>query len=380
MQLPSSYLKSSTMPASSTAATTSMVLNNFTKNQANDNGEDLEKLTSECKELLLSLPREKGWRTACLYKYKGFWCQSKEIEAIISFEKHFQPRDTDVILASIPKSGTTWLKALSFAIVNRKKFAISSDGHPLLASNPHDLVPFFEYKLYAEKQVPDLSKLPDPRLFATHIPFDALQDSVKNSGCRIIYICEIQGWLLLARLAIQGYSQAVRVAHPSQYRHLPQYMLSELGYTIPGKLDEEHFESFFKGQVALGPFWDHVFGYWKESLEKPHKTSFFMYEDLKGDIVSNLKRLAEFIGYPFSAEEEKRGVIQEIADLCSLKSLKDLEVNKSGSYGGKYANNSFFRKGEVGDWANYLSSTMMQRLEKLMQEKLSGSGLIFKMS
>jgi hypothetical protein len=342
------------MPASTT---TSMVLNHFTKNQANDNGEDLERLTNECKELLLSLPREKGWRTACLYKYKGFWCQPKEIQAIISFQKHFQPRDTDVILASIPKSGTTWLKALSFAILNRKKFAISSNDHPLLVSNPHDLAPFFEYKLYADKQVPDLSKLPDPRLFATHIPFASLQDSIKKSNCRIIYICRnpfdtfISSWTFSNKLRSE---------------------------TVPPLLLEETFKMFCEGVVGFGPFWDHMLGYWKESLERQDKVLFLKYEDMKADVTFYLKKIANFLGCPFSMEEEKEGVVEKIASLCRFEKMKNLEVNKSGRSIKNFENKHLFRKAEVGDWVNYLSPSMVKQLSQLTEEKLGGSGIEFK--
>ncbi|KAJ6934474.1 cytosolic sulfotransferase 15-like [Populus alba x Populus x berolinensis] len=344
-----------------------MVLHHFSKNQANDNGDDLERLTDECKELLLSLPREKGWRTACLYKYKGFWCQPKEIQAIISFQKHFQPRDTDVILTSIPKSGTTWLKALSFAIMNRKKFAISSNDHPLLVSNPHDLAPFFEYKLYADKQVPDLSELPDPRLFATHIPFAYLPDSIKKSNCRIIYICRnpfdtfISSWTFSNKLRSE---------------------------TAPPLLLEETFKLFCEGVVGFGPFWDHMLGYWKESLERQDKVLFLKYEDMKADVTFYLKKIAKFLGCPFSMEEEKegvvvlfstddetQGVIQEIETLCSLSNLKDLMVSTSGSYLQNHANTSLLRKGKAGDCANYLSSSTRHHLEREMQEKPSGFGL-----
>lgn len=116
-----------------------MVLTHYTKNHGEEAREG-EKLSHESQELLLSLPKEKGWRTPYLYKYQGFWCQPMEIQATVSFQKHFLARDTDVVLATIPKSGTTWLKALAFAIVNRKRFPISNN-HPLLSYNPHDLVP-----------------------------------------------------------------------------------------------------------------------------------------------------------------------------------------------------------------------------------------------
>ena len=37
------------------------------------------------------------------------------------------------------------------------------------------------------------------------------------------------------------------------------------------------------------------------------------------------------------------------------------------------------RKGEVGDWANNLTPSMAERLSKVMEEKLAGSGLVFKL-
>jgi hypothetical protein len=37
-----------------------------------------------------------------------------------------------------------------------------------------------------------------------------------------------------------------------------------------------------------------VLGYWKASLERPDKVLFLKYEDLKEDIISNLKKIAGF--------------------------------------------------------------------------------------
>ena len=36
------------------------------------------------------------------------------------------------------------------------------------------------------------------------------------------------------------------------------------------------------------------------------------------------------MGYPFSLEEEDKGVVQKIIDLCSFENLSSLVVNKSG--------------------------------------------------
>ncbi|KAK6243570.1 hypothetical protein QUC31_009979 [Theobroma cacao] len=95
----------------------------------------------EFQELVQTLPKEKGWYGTHLYFYQGFWCSSRVFRAMISFQKHFQALDSDIFLKSIPKSGTTWLKALTFSIVNRNQFA--REENPLLSSGPHQLIPVF---------------------------------------------------------------------------------------------------------------------------------------------------------------------------------------------------------------------------------------------
>ncbi|MBA0861251.1 hypothetical protein Goshw_026096, partial [Gossypium schwendimanii] len=60
----------------------------------------------------------------------------------------------------------------------------------------------------------------------------------------------------------------------------------------------------------------------------------------------------------FDHEEEKHGVVEEIAKICSFENMKDLEVNKKGE------------KAKTGDWSNYLTPSMVEHLEKLIQEKL----------
>ncbi|GMP41095.1 hypothetical protein CsSME_00011308 [Camellia sinensis var. sinensis] len=331
-----------------------MTMTQLIENQSRGGGEEAEEeLSNESKQLLLSLPKEKGWRTNQLYWFQNFWCQAKEIQAIISCQRHFQAQDSDIILATIPKSGTTWLKALAFAIVNRKRFG--PKNHPLLTSNPHDLVPFLEYKVYANyNHVADLSSSTrscDPRLFGTHVPYASLPDSVKksgnnnnnDSGCRVVYLCP--------RPASLG----------------PLSM-------------EEAFDMYCRGVIGYGPCWDHMLGYWKESIERPHKVLFMMYEDMKEDTGFYVRKLAEFLGYPFSLQEEREGVAEEISRLCSFQSLKELEVNKTGKGAVlNLENESLFRKGEVGDWVNHLTPFMVEKLTKVMQQNLGDSALAFRL-
>jgi estrone sulfotransferase len=107
---------------------------------------------------------------------------------------------------------------------------------------------------------------------------------------------------------------------------------------------------------------------------------FLKYEEIKSDPVQAVRKLAGFLGTPFSEEEESSGVPQEVVRLCSFETLTSLPVNQVGGVDhGDYfmPNSAFFRKGVTGDWANHLSQEMGEKLDIIVQEKLQGSGLIF---
>ena len=66
------------------------------------------------------------------------------------------------------------------------------------------------------------------------------------------------------------------------------------------------------------------------NLESPEMILFLKYEDLKNETAHGVKKIAEFIGYPFSLEEEDKSAVQKIINLCSFQNMLSLEVNKSG--------------------------------------------------
>ncbi|KAL2920964.1 Flavonol sulfotransferase-like [Bienertia sinuspersici] len=279
------------------------------------------------------------------------------------FQRHFHAQDTDLIIASHPKTGTTWLKSLLFVIVNR--FKHPKNGSPLLKHHPHELVYRLENGVYGEAfeypRPQHLKELPSPRLFNTHLPYNSLPESILSSGCRVLYISRnpLDTVVSFYYFILDGMRKIL---------HEEEFINTSL---------EDFFEDFYNGKNTNGPFFEHVIGYWKASLEHPDKLLFLKYEDLKKDPVSHVKKLAEFVGVPFSPQEESEGVIQDIIQLCSIKNLKELEVNKSGVFNKYFDKKSYFRKGEVGDGAHQLAPNMVERMNKLMQEKLDGTGLSF---
>lgn len=313
-----------------------------------------DELSQECRDLMSSVPKEKGLVSTYLYQYQGFWHTPKQLQGVLSCQQNFQAQNSDIILATNPKSGTTWLKALIFAVINRKLYPKNTQDHPLLSNNPHILLPVLEFQLYMENQLPDFTSFPNPRLFSTHMPFSSLPNSMQNTPCKLVYLCRnpkdtfISFWKFLNKLVPQN---------------------------VRNNSLEEALDMFCKGVSICGPFWDHVLGYYKESLRQPQKVFFLKYEEMKEEPRLHIRKLAEFIGFPFSQEEESEGVMEDILGLCSFDKLSNLEVNKVGKLPTGEENNAFFRRGEVGDWKNYLSNEMVDRMDKITEEKFSGFGL-----
>ncbi|KAM0048308.1 putative flavonol 3-sulfotransferase [Helianthus debilis subsp. tardiflorus] len=70
--------------------------------------------------------------------------------------------------------------------------------------------------------------------------------------------------------------------------------------------------------------------------------------------------------------------------MTSFENLSKIEVNKSGIQNGEHTralvseNRLYFRKGKVGDWENHFTDEMNEKIDKLINEKLSHTGLVLK--
>ncbi|KAF6997114.1 hypothetical protein CFC21_013369 [Triticum aestivum] len=307
--------------------------------------------------VISSLPLETRCPPYHLRQHGGFWFSEPFLPAVAAARARFEARPSDVLLASFPKSGTTWLKALAIATLHRADHPPRSLDHPLRRRNPHDCV---ETRDSGDDV---LAALPSPRLLATHLPYTHVPKSVttEGAGCKIVYVCRdpkdalVSKWLFTKkRLAFA----AVDDSPPKPY-------------TI-----DEMFELFCDGRCTCGPQWHHVLGYWEASRRQPEKVLFLRYEEMLRDPVGNVRKLAEFMGCAFSVEEEAAGVAEEVVELCSMDTLKNMEVNKNGTQN-HVRNEAFFRKGVAGDWSNHMTPEMAARLDKIVEDALRGSGFAF---
>lgn len=276
----------------------------------------------------------------------------------MSAQDHFKSQPSDIILCSSMKTGTTWLKALAFAIVTRNHHYFDDSTHPLLHKVPHECVPIIEIDMTQASSTRATFELP---LLSTHMPYCSLPRSILESDqCKIVYI-----WRDPKDVFVSMYLYLKKIAIQKNLDLLPL---------------EKCFELFCEGVSLSGPYWDHVLGYWKANLDNPERIMVVKYEEMREDATSYVKKLAQFMGYPFSPEEEETRVVDKIVNMCSFENLSNLEVNKTGKHREgtpiSVQNDVYFRKAKVGDWENHLSPEMATRMDEITEQKMGSSGLL----
>uniref|UniRef100_A0ACD6A6J5 Uncharacterized protein n=1 Tax=Avena sativa TaxID=4498 RepID=A0ACD6A6J5_AVESA len=317
-----------------------------------DDGQTVVSLPAEHADILSTLPSIAVGPDLQLRQYQGVWLRDYMVAGMISVQRRFMSRPGDVLLASPPKCGTTWLKALAFATMARTTYPPSDADHPLRRLNPHQCVPFME-NLFSAGQGAKLEALPSPRLLHTHMHYSMLPPSLADC-CKMVYVCREPKDMLVSMW----------------------HFLKSAGFNLSFP---DLFELACHGQNPYGPIWDHVLGYWAASTARPERVMFLRYEEMLADPVSTVRQLAGFLGVPFTAAEEAAGTPADIAEMCSIDALRSLDVNKSGNNGlfVMFGRQTFFRKGVVGDWVNHMTPEMARRIDAIVDGKLRGSGLAF---
>ncbi|XBH97181.1 hypothetical protein VPH35_087455 [Triticum aestivum] len=299
---------------------------------------------------MAELPLETRYPPFALRQYAGFWLP--EARGLPAARDRFAPRPDDVLLASFPKSGTTWLKVLAFATqavatARRAAHPPSAHDHPLRQRNPHDCVPFLGIGFALDKDVDtvaaELEALPSPRVLATHLPFSLLP----TGRSRVVYVCRDPKDVLSVGVDAESFSL------------------------------REAMELFCAGRCMYGPQWLHVAEYWEASRRAAGEVLFLRYEEMLRDPVGSLRTMAEFMGCAFSPEEEERGVARAIVELCSLDKLKKVEANRKGRTAAGTKADAYFRKGVAGDWSSHMTPEMGKMVDEAVEDGLQGSGFSF---
>lgn len=266
-----------------------------------------------------------------LYEYKGYVLPSFVMKSMDNIQK-FICRESDIYVASFPKTGTTWLQEIIYCIMN---------GIDKSSKSIEDRFPYLEF-LY-----PGLSSIEnqvDQRFIKTHLPYSLLPQDILEKKPKIFCIMRNPKDVLVS------YYHFVRMTTMSDYK---------------GSF-ESFFNDFLSDSVPYGPIWKHYNEMWLHRNDP--NILILSYEDFHKDIQGNIRKIAQFLEKDLTNEE-----IADIADHCSFKNMsKNPSVNYQhwDDLGIRNKNEAkFMRKGEIGDWKNYLSSERIHIMDTWITEK-----------
>lgn len=256
----------------------------------------------------------------------------------------FQARDGDVVVASYPKSGTTWMQEIMDFILQE------GDVEKSLRAPCFIKVPFLEM---AKTSLELANTMPSPRLLKIHLPVHLVPPSFWEKNTKIVYVARNPKDCMVSYYYFQKSDQT-----------LPD----------PGPF-ENYFSVFLSGNVSWGSWFDHVIGWWK--AKDRHQILYIFYEDMIEDPQREIRKVMTFLEKDLSDE-----VLQKILQHTSFESMKKNPMVNFSVLPNSVIDQSispFMRKGKVGDWKNHFLVSQNILFDEEYEKRMACSGLRFRM-
>ncbi|GMT11292.1 hypothetical protein PFISCL1PPCAC_2589, partial [Pristionchus fissidentatus] len=190
------------------------------------------------------------------------------------------------------------------------------------------------------------------RVYFTHLPIHMLPTSIREGKSKVIYV------------ARNPKDMAVSYYH---FHRSARFLGRQTSLAW-----NDFFTFFCTGIICCGSWFEHVLTYWKFTQNNPNAV-FVKYEDMKRDLVEEMKALENFIGVPLNEEQRKK-----VIDHCSFDSMKKVsKFMRKVSAKLRSGDNTDLIQGVVGDYKNYFTVAQNEQFDELYKEKMAGSGLDF---
>ncbi|KAG8583498.1 hypothetical protein GDO81_008445 [Engystomops pustulosus] len=256
--------------------------------------------------------------------YPSILCSVETFQAL----ETFKARGDDLLVVTYPKNGTNWTIQILHEMVS-----VFHNSDPLLDAT---MIEFGDPEILA-----GFEDRPSPRIISTHLNFKNIPKSFFQKKVKILLVLR------------NPKDTAVSFYHfYNSLPALPSYTSWDL-----------FFNDFIDGKVSYGQYFEYVVD-WEKNFNDETMMA-ILFEEMKEDFPSSLKKISEFFQLSLSEEQ-----INLVASRTSFNSMKEKSDNTHGKLG-----DSFFRKGEIGDWKNYFTEEQSKVVDAMFQKYLAGTKL-----
>ncbi|XP_024274559.2 sulfotransferase 2B1 [Oncorhynchus tshawytscha] len=260
----------------------------------------------------------------------------------LNYALHFQFRDRDTVIATYPKSGTTWMQEIVTLVKNR--------GDPQLSKTVPNWAraPWLEQHYSAKV----LEATQGDRIITTHLPYNLLSSALQGSKAKVIYVAR----------------NPKDVAVSYYHFHKMAKFLPE-----PNSFDE-FLDSFLEGSVSYGSWFDHVKG-WTSQAGVLANGLYISYEEMWLDLQGSMERISSFLHCPLVGDELTNSLRH-----CSFSSMSDNAMVNYTQIPKEIMDHSkgkFMRKGKIGDWRNTFTEEQIGIFDTVYSYQMKDCPLTF---
>lgn len=297
------------------------------------------------------------------------WNQPLVEESYTVLRETVRLRDGDVVVATYPKCGTTWMEQMVLLLLHGSQVANKLRPE---RQNTYSLKTklgklWLEPMLASRRPRPltDFERVASPRLIKTHAPFEMLVgvgavvsiEALEKSNAKIIYVSRNP-----KDAAVSHYYQRAPVGHTG--RRMPMDAWLAL---------------YFSGVVANGLVFDHVASWRAASLKSPSSVLFVSYEELAYHPLQSLRKVASHLGLSDMKSDQELLAVLNASSFEAMRDKSKQGLTSSrresrfsippgapldGSAAGVMTSNRF-REGKVGGWRRYFNRRLSSQFDTI---------------
>lgn len=268
-------------------------------------------------------------------------------------------REGDVLIATYPKCGTTWMQQMVLLLLAK--------GDASKVTDPMEQSPWVdrEFSIATRQAKGDAAKIDAAfdklvrgdgdagfggrRTFKTHAPYALLPCAGRFSKGKIIVV-----------------TRNPKDACASMYKH---YLgLPAFKYTGPW----DHFVGLFlDGNVGQGSWFDHVLGWRTAKDDIGDRLLFLSFEDMKADVETSVKRIAAFIDVDVDDE-----LLAKVVAASSFDSMKKDHERRKSTGVQRMGSATHFRSGASGGWRANFTVAQSDALDAQFEARMAGTDIV----